>query len=757
MTVVTKTNIDSFSDTENVGYRDGFEHIADELLKLDAKIRLRLARFNDWVSESSFPLSNQQPFVSTEEANRLCDQENNCDDVNDAGLDDKYQELINVVQAYDAKISLVVEKSIKNGVYLPLIQLEKIFGLSDFEMHVVITCLASELDGKYDRLYAYLQDDITRKNPSIDLALQLYYPFLFDRWAARPIFNSENILFKAAIVTTYHDRQSPSGSSGLSKLLALDERILRFILGNQAIDGRIGDFTRLEPLADEIELSIGTDLQQKNIDNLVDYYLVDETISKKKVIINLWGDYGVGKRTVAKKICRRLNAPLLIVEMERLPFGGEGIINLLQIVFRESLLQQAVLYLRNYDSFLDRETTCHSKCADRCVDKLIEDYGWLVIFDGTKERNRRELMENPLCVYKSYRIPMPNAFYRDQAWLAFLERYNIRITTHSRKKLAEQFILSPGQIRDAVKHAEINNVLSGRQERIKVDDLYLSSAAQSSYRLSQLAIKMSQSYSWQDIVLPPNILTLLKTICSHVKHTNKVFEDWGFNKKLAYGRGVSALLSGAPGTGKTMAAQVIASELAIDLYKIDLSNVISKYIGETEKNLNNIFSEAENSNVILMFDECDALFGKRTEISDAHDRYANIEVSYLLQKMEEYSGIVLLTTNFKKNIDEAFVRRIRFIIDFPFPDMGTRKEIWERQFPISSPLAMEMDFEFMAKKFSVSGGNIKNIALNAAFLAAENGEKITMAHLLDATQIEYEKIGKLGHGIEEIKNQFQSQ
>mgnify|MGYP000390943084 CR=1 FL=1 len=191
-----------------------------------------------------------------------------------------------------------------------------------------------------------------------------------------------------------------------------------------------------------------------------------------------------------------------------------------------------------------------------------------------------------------------------------------------------------------------------------------------------------------------------------------------------------------------MAAQVIANELKLDLYKIDLSNVVSKYIGETEKNLEKVFTEAETSNAILFFDECDALFGKRTEISDAHDRYANLEVSFLLQKIEEYDGIVILATNLRGNMDDAFIRRIRFIIDFPFPDMESRKQIWCKSFPNKAPCSDDIDYELLARKIKLSGGNIKNIVLNAAFNASDDNDAIRMRHILLSTKAEYQKIGK---------------
>ena len=238
-------------------------------------------------------------------------------------------------------------------------------------------------------------------------------------------------------------------------------------------------------------------------------------------------------------------------------------------------------------------------------------------------------------------------------------------------------------------------------------------------------------------------MALLREICNHVKYRDRVYGDWGFGRKLALGKGLAVLFAGPSGTGKTMAAGIIAAELGLDLYKIDLSTVISKYIGETEKNLSRVFEEAETSNAILFFDEADALFGKRSEVRDSHDRYANVEVGYLLQRMEEYEGVAILATNLRKNMDDAFVRRLHFTVDFPFPDEEDRHRIWKGIWPQDTPLDATIDLDLLASRYEVAGGNIKNIAVAAAFLAADEGEVVRMSHVIQATLREYQKTGKL--------------
>jgi len=274
-------------------------------------------------------------------------------------------------------------------------------------------------------------------------------------------------------------------------------------------------------------------------------------------------------------------------------------------------------------------------------------------------------------------------------------------------------------------------------------DLFAAARQQSTQSLGGLARKIDPRRGWGDIVLPADRLQQLQEICSHVRHRAMVYEGWGFGRKLSLGKGVNVLFAGPPGTGKTMAAEVMAQELGLDLYQIDLASVVSKYIGETEKNLSRIFDEAESSNAILFFDEADALFGRRSEVRDSHDRYANIEVAYLLQRMESYEGMVILATNLRKNMDEAFTRRMHFSIELPYPDETQRRSIWETIWPPDTPREVDLDLDQMSRRFELTGGNIRNIAVAAAFLAAEDGQMITMRHLLHATRREYHKMGKL--------------
>jgi SpoVK/Ycf46/Vps4 family AAA+-type ATPase len=280
-------------------------------------------------------------------------------------------------------------------------------------------------------------------------------------------------------------------------------------------------------------------------------------------------------------------------------------------------------------------------------------------------------------------------------------------------------------------------IASAAQEGV---DLWQAARERASREIDTLADRLAPHYTWDDIVLPDHVIHDLRAAAAQVRHQTLVYGDYGFARKYPRGRGISMLLSGPSGTGKTMAAEVIANDLGLDLYHIDLSRVVSKYIGETEKNLRAVFEAAEASGVVLLFDEADALFGKRSEVKDSHDRYANIEVSYLLQRMESYTGLAILATNMKSHLDAAFLRRLRYVVDVPFPDATARRLIWQKSIPAEMPCA-GLDFDALAR-LDIPGGNIAVIVVNAAFLAAEDGQPLNMRHLAQASRAEYRKLDR---------------
>jgi SpoVK/Ycf46/Vps4 family AAA+-type ATPase len=314
-------------------------------------------------------------------------------------------------------------------------------------------------------------------------------------------------------------------------------------------------------------------------------------------------------------------------------------------------------------------------------------------------------------------------------------------------RLADVFAFSGNRIGQTASLARAHAMLRGPEdERPTMSDVLAAGRDLTTPNLQQFAIAVEPRFGWDDLVLPEDRMRHLRSIASHLRHRSRVYRDWGFGTKVARGRGLSILFSGAPGTGKTMAAEVLARELSLLLFQIDLSTVVSKYIGETERNLSVIFAEAEMSQSLLFFDEADALFGKRTEVKDAHDRYANMEVNYLLQRIEQFKGLVVLATNFQKNLDDAFLRRLQYVIEFPYPDEDARQQIWKRHFPGNAPRDTDLDLAFLASQFKLAGGSIRNVVVEAAFLAAEEGGaevKIAMRHVIEALKHEHQKQGKL--------------
>jgi SpoVK/Ycf46/Vps4 family AAA+-type ATPase len=311
-------------------------------------------------------------------------------------------------------------------------------------------------------------------------------------------------------------------------------------------------------------------------------------------------------------------------------------------------------------------------------------------------------------------------------------------------RLADTFRFGRTQIAQAVRLADS---ISRLREPVgggpALPDMFNAGRELTAPRLGRFAMHVIPRYSWDDLVLPVEKQNQLRRLANWVRYRHRVHEEWGFGRKLTRGKGLNVLFTGPSGTGKTMAAEVLAGELELDLYQIDLSSVVSKFIGETEQHLAVIFDEAEDSQAILFFDEADALFGKRTEVKDAHDRYANIEVNFLLQRVEQYQGVVILASNLQRNLDEAFLRRMYDVVEFLFPDPPLRERMWRNHVPREAERDPDIDFPFLASQFKVTGGSIKNIVLDAAFRAAATGRPLGMTHLMLATKAELQKQGKL--------------
>jgi hypothetical protein len=339
------------------------------------------------------------------------------------------------------------------------------------------------------------------------------------------------------------------------------------------------------------------------------------------------------------------------------------------------------------------------------------------------------------------KFELPTYDFRHASWRDALAGHGVFLGNDEIVELASKFKLTDVQIKRAVNTA--SDLAASRGEQLTPADLVAGAQAHSSLKLGRLAKRIVPRYTWNDLILPPDRVQVLHEICSRIRFAHVINESWGFNHRVAAAPGVTALFAGDSGTGKTLAAEVIAQDLGLLLYKIDLSAVVSKYIGETEKNLSVIFDEAHQSNAVLFFDEADALFGKRSEVKDAHDRYANLEVAYLLQQLEIYEGVAILATNLRQNLDEAFTRRLSFLVDFPFPEREYREKLWGSHFPPEAPIGRDVDLHELSDRFALAGGNIRNAAIASAYLAAADGKEITMAHIRHAIRREHQKMGRL--------------
>lgn len=631
------------------------------------------------------------------------------------------------------------EKSARKGIRLRLEELARLFRLTPFDIDVLLICMAPELDLRYERLYAYLQDDVTKKRPSVHLVLNLLCPSFEAKLAARERFSSESPLLKHHLFHLFDD-PSHQNPPLLGKYLKVDERVVNYMLDSDEIDTRLLSYVRHTiPQARFDDLLLPSDVKRRLLSLTRDKRTGDDGL-----IFYFQGPYGVGKQITAEAICRDMGMGVLAIDGEcLLNAEGSSFDEMVHLAARETLLQDAALYWDGFDVLLadDRRAS-----LDMLLRRL-EGRRGLTFLAGDITWEPMDALHTKDFV--RIEIPRPRSAERVQLWVRSLNGDISLASDVDMSALANKFRFSGGQIRDAAVTAR--NLARWRDPEnghVTLDDLYSACRLQSNRKLVTLTQKITPHYKWDDIVLPSDRLEQLEEICNYVKYRSLVYDEWGFDSKLSMGKGLNALFAGPSGTGKTMAAEIMAGELGLDLYKIDLSSVVSKYIGETEKNLARIFAEAETSNSILFFDEADALFGRRSEVRDSHDRYANIEISYLLQKMEEYVGVVILATNFRRNMDDAFVRRMHFTIEFPFPNENDRRLIWERIWPDDMPRSPELDLDFMAGRFEVAGGSIRNIALAAAFLAADDGRVVNISHLIRATQREYQKMGKVMMGDE---------
>ena len=562
------------------------------------------------------------------------------------------------------------------------------FELSSFERDLLLLCAGVEMDAATARACAHGHGDAHRPWASFGLALAaLESP----HWSA---LSPHSPLRHWGMIAVDDDAGLSAGR------LRIDERILHFLAGLNDPDMRLAPLLR--PAA---SLALQADAHAACTRDLV-----ASLSPEASPLIVLEGDDTGAKEDIASRAAASLGLRCQVLQARHIPPGIDERARLLRLWQREARLLGSALLLVIDDP--------ESAAEEGTLDLLNR-------IDGITFVSASSLP--PLDVRtRSFQVSKPDATDRQQLWAASLGPAAMRTLDDDVAQAASHFRTGSRALQNIAR-----SVLHTDHEAAPAATTVWRTCRQQGRRgLDVLAQRVSGTADWDDLVLPEAQLSILRQIAAHLRQRQTVIDRWGFGAQGNRGLGLASLFAGESGTGKTLAAEVLANTLQLDLYRIDLSAVVSKYIGETEKNLRKVFDAAEDCGAILLFDEADALFGKRTEVRDSHDRYANIEVSYLLQRMEAYRGLAILTTNLKASLDSAFTRRLRFVVQFPFPDYDQRVALWKRAFPHAAPTAA-LDFGKLAR-LSVTGGSIRNIALTAAFLAADSGESIGMEHILHA-------------------------
>ena len=667
-------------------------------------------------------------------------------------------------------------KSAKRGMFLPFERILSVFQPSDFEFHCLCLTLAGELDKRFERIYGILQGDLLSTNPCVDFLTRTYANDECQYLALLSGFANPD----PAMSYIFELTSSPAVLLS-SQEVRLNRRILRYLLGDTAPDAKFcrqlgvqyhsmltdlpkllldqdvqiklkrlchPDATPGSKTGSSMSCSDSTPASESASDSMPVPASASESnsdptpASASASYIHLHGPRGSGKKLHVKLFSQFCQKGSLFLDLSRLKqVTDENGMDIFTAIFREVTLQQCTVCLTNAEELLRPGTGEHAESAEKWLLALLDSLKNITAYIFlTSETHLKLSGLFPEIHFLTIPLIPLSGTQRVLLWNKLAADHNLskKIDLTS---VAEKFTFTIGVIEnaliDAKNHAELEN--SGKMtDRILLD----ACRKQLVHELEKHAQHVPAVFGWDDLILPSEQKGLLRQAVDRVRYRSVVLEKWGFEQKLPYGKSLTMIFKGPPGTGKTMAAQVLAMELGLDLFKVDQSCIVSKYIGETEQNLRIVFDEAQKSHCILFFDEADALFGKRTEVRDSHDRNANMEVSFLLQKLEDYDGIVILSTNFIQNVDEAFKRRIKLIINFPMPDAANRLKLWTSMVPKETPID-DVDFEFFAQQFELSGSTIKNVLLSAAYMAAAAAQPLSMKHLVVALSQEQKKLGRV--------------
>ena len=589
--------------------------------------------------------------------------------------------------------------------------LARAFGLEPVDVDLLLVALAPDLDPRFERLYGYLHDDVSRRRASVGLAIELCGATtgpggVTASTAGAPLRERLGPLapLVAGRLLLVEDVDRPS----LTRPLRVPDRVAAHLLGDDSPDPAI------EAL---LASSVPVDVDEVEV--------VARGLAAGQSLVYVRERPGASGRSLGWTAMARLGRPAIALDLGRLSAGDDPVL-LAAAASREARLRGAGLVVGPVEPLVERGAAA--------VRAFAEQPGPVILVGG-RDWDPAWSREPPLIVD----APVPSIVRRHQLWVDSLNGDAPAGFDPAAATIA--FRLTPEQIDRAARAAR--HAATAENRPMTITDVAGGARAQNAAGLERLARRIEPTVGWDDLVLPSVVEAQLRELTARARHRDRVIGEWHMGTKGARGVGVTALFAGDSGTGKTMSAEVVGHDLALDVYVIDLSTVVDKYIGETEKNLDRIFTEADRVNGILLFDEADALFGKRSEVKDARDRYANVEVAYLLQRMERFDGLAVLTTNLRSNVDEAFVRRLDAIIDFPMPEEEHRRRLWAANLAPDLPVADDIDLDFLARRFKISGGNIRNVCVTAAYLAAAEDRPVAMPDLVRATEREYRKLGRL--------------
>jgi SpoVK/Ycf46/Vps4 family AAA+-type ATPase len=717
-------------------FEDSRDHLREELTLIELLIKRQVLIMNLQKRTHNKFDEFSGMYISEDEIKHYLDQSAKQDNLQCVYQHEEVKALTDKIARQRRHVDGLIASSLRRGVKLRIPELSNIFELSETEIEILLCCVAPDVAVRFERYFAYLQNNISKKRPTVQLLSKIFFGEDRAVFEARNFFGSNSKLLNNGLLGFNHEivgEEVPFPG----KQPRVADSIIGFLLEKDDLDPSLKELGELVGPRMMAMNSSYYSYHQAILEKFIHYYEVHNKI----LLSYIWGPRGTGKNELVESIAHTLSKKVLRVDCSKMQ-GFEGSTRkLLGVMERERRLHCCIIQFSHFDELLDAHNRENSKIKI-LRDLLEKSIGGGVIVTG--EKSYAEIKGILGLTLIPFHIPLPSIEQRYEIWNKFLKCLSSEDEQELINGLAVKFRFAPDQIMSVLNSAAIiSSTKNGNEQLLELSDLYKCCREESNQGLLLYCQKILPNYTWEDIVLPKDILNQLEEICNCVKSRRKVYCEWGFESKFSLGKGLNILFSGPSGTGKTMSAEIIARELGLDLYKIDLSCVVSKYIGETEKNLSKIFREAETSNCILFFDEADALFGKRTEVKDSHDRYANIEINFLLQRMDEYEGVVILATNMRKNLDPAFTRRLNYVVEFPFPGEKYRDLIWRKVFPVETPISDDINFGFLSRKFKIAGGNIKNVAMNSAFLAAKDGGQVNMQNVMMAIKREFQKMGKL--------------